>query len=49
VTRASCDADVAKDAVVIFGGEPSMGIEAVQKVFDDYYARTEFRSVQGRR
>jgi ketosteroid isomerase-like protein/dienelactone hydrolase len=32
--------DYAKDAVVIFGGEASTGIEAVQKVFDDLYART---------
>jgi hypothetical protein len=33
--------DYARDAVVIFGGEPSTGIEAVQKVFDDLYARTK--------
>jgi hypothetical protein len=26
--------------VVIFGGEPSTGIDAVQKVFEDLYART---------
>jgi dienelactone hydrolase len=32
--------DYARDAVVIFGGEPSTGIDAVQKVFDDLYART---------
>jgi hypothetical protein len=33
--------DYSEDAVVIFGGEPSTGIDAVQKVFDDLYARTE--------
>lgn len=32
--------DYAKDAVVVFGGEAASGIDAVQKVFDDLYART---------
>jgi ketosteroid isomerase-like protein len=33
--------DYAADAVVIFGGEASTGIDAVQKVFDDLYARSK--------
>ena len=32
--------DYARDAVVIFGDMPSVGIDAVQQVFDDLYART---------
>jgi len=32
--------DYARDAVVIFGGQASAGIDAVQQVFDDLYART---------
>ena len=32
--------DYAEDAVVIFGGTPSVGIDAVQQVFENLYART---------
>jgi dienelactone hydrolase len=32
--------DYSHDAVVVFGGEASAGIDAVQQVFDDLYART---------
>jgi len=35
--------DYARDAVVIFGGTASAGIEAVQTVFDDLYARTPLK------
>ncbi len=33
--------DYSEDAIVIFGGEPATGIDAVQKVFDDLYSRTK--------
>ncbi|HMB74537.1 MAG TPA: hypothetical protein VKQ06_13270 [Gammaproteobacteria bacterium] len=32
--------DYAAEAVVIFGGTPSAGVEAVQRVFEDLYERT---------
>jgi len=32
--------DYAGDAIVIFGGTPSVGIDAVQEVFENLYART---------
>lgn len=35
--------DYAEDAVVIFGTETAIGVDAVQQVFEDLYARTQMR------
>jgi ketosteroid isomerase-like protein len=35
--------DYAENAVVIFGGEATRGVDAIQKVFENLYARTEMR------
>jgi ketosteroid isomerase-like protein len=35
--------DYAEDAVVIFGNEATRGVAAIQKVFENLYARTEMR------
>jgi ketosteroid isomerase-like protein len=35
--------DYAEDAVVIFGNEAKRGVAAIQKVFENLYARTEMR------
>lgn len=35
--------DYAEDAVVIFGNEATTGVEAVQRLFEDLYARTELQ------
>lgn len=35
--------DYAEDAVVIFGNEATTGVEAIQQVFENLYARTQMR------
>jgi hypothetical protein len=35
--------DYAEDAVVIFGNEATTGVDAIQQVFENLYARTEMR------
>ena len=41
--------DYAEDAIVIFGDEATKGVEAIQKVFEALYARTELRLTYTRR
>src|SRR5690606_41746999 len=40
--------DYAEDAVVIFGNEAAKGVDAIQRVFENLYARTELRSEERR-
>ncbi len=35
--------DYAEDAVVIFGNEATVGVEGIQRVFENLYARTEMQ------
>lgn len=41
--------DYAEDAIVIFGNEAAKGVDAIQQVFEDLYARTQMHLTYTRR